>query len=241
MNATTTRVFTPHEQALLDKYRTCNVDYDGWSEFTIENFCTTARAFGFSLRAEDLQWSGFWSQGDGASFVFSPVTLYELLTAGDAVVLSGEYEQGDYGFLALYEAIDKLVGVEARLCSEGRAVAEGITLVARRTSTHYCHSGTVMVDAEVDIDEDTITSVPGLCARLFPVSDSEYWSIETTRKQLDDLISDIADTLYRALEAEYEHQTSDEVVWESILANEWLLLSENQPETDDEEDVREAA
>lgn len=44
--------------------------------------------------------------------------------------------------------------------------------------------------------------------------------VENVELVIDDLVNDLCGLLYKALRDEYEHLTSDEVVWESIVANE---------------------
>lgn len=51
---------------VLDKLRYINVDHDYWSESTIDDFKTELEDLGFS--DIEVSFSGFWSQGDGASF-----------------------------------------------------------------------------------------------------------------------------------------------------------------------------
>ena len=53
------------QREVLDKQRDINVDYD-WYEFIKEEFHSDLETLGFS--AITSQFSGFWSQGDGASF-----------------------------------------------------------------------------------------------------------------------------------------------------------------------------
>lgn len=54
------------KKKVLDNLRNINVDHDEWNDFLIEDFKTKLESLGFI----DIKvyWSGFWSQGDGASF-----------------------------------------------------------------------------------------------------------------------------------------------------------------------------
>ena len=52
---------------IVEKYSDINTDY-GWYTYNIENFCNEAENLGFEIDPDDVQFSGFWSQGDGASF-----------------------------------------------------------------------------------------------------------------------------------------------------------------------------
>ena len=52
-------------QHVLDKSRDWNVDA-GWAEFIIEQF--KEHISGYGIEPKCVNWSGFWSQGDGACF-----------------------------------------------------------------------------------------------------------------------------------------------------------------------------
>lgn len=63
------------EQALLDKYRDINVDFDDWYESVYVWFLEHCREVGVEVHTRNgsstafaITWSGFWSQGDGAAF-----------------------------------------------------------------------------------------------------------------------------------------------------------------------------
>lgn len=55
-------------QTILEKYSDINVNYEGWYDFTLEDFCDKVEKIGFEVTTDEIQFSGFWSQGDGASF-----------------------------------------------------------------------------------------------------------------------------------------------------------------------------
>lgn len=55
-------------EKILDKNRQVNVDYNGWWDGVYEGFCEKANSEGFMVTADNISFSGFWSQGDGASF-----------------------------------------------------------------------------------------------------------------------------------------------------------------------------
>lgn len=58
----------PEPQACLDKNRDCEVGIDDWWQFVYENKHDEWREIGLDVPTEAMQFSGFWSQGDGASF-----------------------------------------------------------------------------------------------------------------------------------------------------------------------------
>lgn len=60
-----TELSADQQKKVIDKQRDINIDHD-WSEWIIEEFTARLKRLGFyDIKT---QWSGFWSQGDGASF-----------------------------------------------------------------------------------------------------------------------------------------------------------------------------
>jgi hypothetical protein len=51
----------------LDNYRCWNIEFNWW-DATIEDFIEKMKEIGYGIRKEDVEFSGFSSQGDGASF-----------------------------------------------------------------------------------------------------------------------------------------------------------------------------
>lgn len=214
MNTQTT--YTAEQKALIEEYRDCNVDYGDWWDSTYDDFIEVAKAFGIDTRAECIEFSGFWSQGDGASFVFSYVSAGDILRAGMKVEAEKPYGDGPYEgyvaeFFALYQLIFDVFATTALTSPEGARIADNYNISAERTSYQYRHSVRVAVSHDYDDDD----------ANLFPELQLRLQGEGTLRKELDECIWRIANALYRTLEAEYNYLTSDEAVWETITANEW--------------------
>ena len=58
---------TPEQKKqFIDKHRDINVTYDGWWDGVYDEWCEKLKALGFS--DIEINFTGFWSQGDGASF-----------------------------------------------------------------------------------------------------------------------------------------------------------------------------
>ncbi|OGP52437.1 MAG: hypothetical protein A3K30_05445 [Deltaproteobacteria bacterium RBG_13_51_10] len=108
-------------QAVIDEYRDCNVDYEEWSESSIEDFKKKAENAGFDIRTRTeegfkgktyqkpaIYWSGFSSQGDGASFEadidlnkYIRAHAEDLIKAGIDIftlrkIINNEPSQGDW-------------------------------------------------------------------------------------------------------------------------------------------------
>jgi len=55
-------------EKIIQNHWDINVDYSDWHNQIIENFIETADSLGFGIDFSDIQYTGFNSQGDGASF-----------------------------------------------------------------------------------------------------------------------------------------------------------------------------
>lgn len=185
-------VASSQRTALLDKYRYINVEFDNWWDCVEADFVEDMKKIG--VHVDKLHFSGFCSQGDGACFIGS---------LSNALTYLDHHHQGQFSMLR-------------KLLEHGGDV--------RAYSTHrgnYYHSNSVTVSVETD----------------------EFWQVLTAKSELqevviqrwdnllgvelvgfENVISDqwrtYMDDVYRKLEAEYDHLTSDEAVWETLEANE---------------------
>ena len=65
-----TTVQTYTREQLLEKYHDVNVDHGSdWHEHVLEHQQELFKAAGWIVELEDMRFCGFWSQGDGASFI----------------------------------------------------------------------------------------------------------------------------------------------------------------------------
>ena len=179
-------------------------DYDTlWAESVIEDAQTIANLMGitFDQRAYKttvggstvtkpmVSWSGFSSQGDGASFDGSYT-----------------YKKGSVKAVKAYAPRDmKLHRIVAGLFEVQKK--HGYRLRAKsKVRGNYCHSG--CMDIEVWDNKD------------------EYIDLEGA--VVIELLRDFANWIYRQLEAEYEHETSDEQVDENIRANGYTFTKDGR-------------
>lgn len=65
---------------IIEKNSYINVNFDGWYDLIFKAFCNSASLLGFNIKEEDILFSGFYSQGDGASFTGS-VDILDYLKA----------------------------------------------------------------------------------------------------------------------------------------------------------------
>jgi hypothetical protein len=180
---------------LIDKYRDINVDHDWWVHVT-EQF--TEDMLDNGIEVERTYFSGFWSQGDGACFDGNFTGPEGVKTFMDKHFKSDEYP------------------TIRRLLSLGGSVILNV-----RHSGRYYHENSIRSSLGMDKVSDF----------LYLPTDFHHHIAQTLDDMLDNEASDFEDDcvkhfqtymreLYKLLEAEYDHQTSDEAVWESIVANE---------------------
>lgn len=190
------------KEQLIEKYRDINVDGDWWHEDVYSWFEERCDEQGVSIarlnknNARDISWSGFWSQGDGASFG-GKIEDY-------AKALGGRLN--DYPILNKY--ITELNGY-----------------ISCNWNTNYRYNGIANFSINVeDIDAYLDSDHPF----------GELWreqmntELDAVECHLLDLVEDLCSLLYKSLEDEYEALTSDEAVWETIVANDLDKLEEEQ-------------
>ena len=188
--------FTEAQQALIDRYRDINTDHEWW-ECTYECFKERMEAIG--IEVDQMYFSGFWSQGDGACF---------------------EGQVSNWGLFLKSLGITNGVLVE---------FARDHWAFSVKHRGHYYHENCTVFDADMpnpdgEDDEwfieqyspykvDDFRSV----AWLAVLKEFDFSSMEKTFR---DAFKDHMRQLYKDLEAEYDDLTSDEAVWDSIVANE---------------------
>ena len=177
--------------------------HDDWYDFVYEDFEIICRIVGVTLATTPVRlygggtrdklqiwWTGFWNQGDGASF--SGRYSY----AGGAVRAIRAHAPKD---AELHRIADELQTIQKRNFWQLHASV--------RQSGRYCHEYTMAIEVE----RDSPTWQP-------PTDGAEDAVIEALR--------DLARWLYRQLQSEYEHQTSDETVDEILSVNAWSFTAD---------------
>lgn len=107
-------------EKILEKYREINTEYN-WYDCVIEDFCQNVENFGFNVEPKNVHFTGFWSQGDGASFT------------GDIDVLE---------YLKHEKKLTKYRNVVRKINDD--KIAQYADIV--RTSSRYSHEKTCGVD-----------------------------------------------------------------------------------------------
>ena len=177
--------------------------HDEWYDFVYEDFETICRIIGVTLGMTPVRlygggirdkpqvfFSGFWNQGDSASFA----GRYSY-ARGAAKAIRAHAPKDE----ELHRIADELQAVQRRNFHQLHADI--------RQRGRYCHEYTMAIEVE----RDSPTWQP-------PTDDAEDAVTEAMR--------DLARWLYRQLRSEYEHQTSDDAVDESVGINEWTFTAD---------------
>jgi len=217
--------FTEHQKKLIEAHREHATDYHWWNE-TYDDFIAVARAFGIRTERDMISFSGFWSQGDGASFETANFTLDEILSEGIKTLETGEFggdpdkwEGYTKEFYLLYKLVFDKIGHHCLLHPEGRQVAESYGRRIYRNGP-YSHEHTMRID---DSTFSAWTAEDDLALAMCVGLDLDGFDDELLR-----YLRDCAKELYRALEDQYDSMTDDESVWEMIVSNGWDTAEEEE-------------
>jgi hypothetical protein len=188
---------------LLEKYRYINVDHDDWWDCTYDTFKQDMEAVG--IQVNKMYFSGFWSQGDGACFE---------------------------GFVADWRLFLPAVGYDNGALID---FARHYWTFSVTHSGHYYHENCTHFDSDLpntdDTDEETYLTMFSpyqhgdfrakawvAVLKTFDYSKFEDEFTEVFKSHMRDL--------YRRLETDHDYLTSDEAVWDVIVANELDTTSE---------------
>jgi hypothetical protein len=191
---------TKYSEAFINEHRDFNVNHDWWDS-TYYDFQRICEILGIELDKGEPSFSGFWSQGDGASWA----GRYRAQSGWSPVVPTYDLAPAKIRGHAPHD--EELHSIADELCLLARIYGPVYAKVSR-SSSRYAHSNTMQIGEWEYQDEDIDT---------YDIDGDILDHIETT---LIDLFRDLADWLYKALENEHGYLTSDEAVIESLEANE---------------------
>lgn len=206
---------TEMNMELIDEHRYINVDADYWYEYIFDQYTQRLRRIGFE--AEDFQFSGFCSQGDGASFTGTVRNWARLLRA-----------MGGYSPLRAHYTLLKYL-------QEEHPAAQ-----LTRSNSRYSHENTVTFSLEAtcfgdiqrfDSGEQEYKAAINLIKELLGLGiddlqavayaiDLKKYDLDAIEHDVQDYLRGVMQELYCDLEREFDYLTSDEVVWDTIVANE---------------------
>lgn len=167
-------------EKIIEKNRYINIDYP-WYDDTINDFIEEMEKRGIDIEYKNVKFSGFYSQGDGASFICN---------------LSNTYI--DNWITANKEEFPKLSNMVGKDFIYGYVSKNGY-------ANHYCHEKTVNAHIETAIDDNEFTEEMEKLERLIETNLRSYMVELYNRleKGYDYLTSD--ESIIETLEAnEYE-------------------------------------
>jgi hypothetical protein len=181
---------TTYADDILDKYRYINVGHDWW-DFVEEQLRKDMRELGFSV--EHMHFSGFSWQGDGAQFTGY---MSSWKTFVEKVPTFAEVFPNTAIVILDGADADYVITSAGQYCHE-RGTGHNFTL-----NPHYCG--------------DPLSSEGMMRQCLVGKAEDEECDVE---EWLRVFFRDRMRKLYRDLEQEYDYLTSDEIVSESIKAD----------------------
>lgn len=147
----------------------------------------------------EISFSGFHSQGDGASFTAD----YD-----SSLINLDELKNHNTDLYSLMARNDSVFGVS------GLTSDNVITANVKRISHHYSHHNTLVID-DIEINGCEWGDID--CKK----TDAAFEAIENYLTSLKD---DICYIIYNSLEREYDYQTSDEYIAELLTINDYNFL-----------------
>ena len=178
---------------LIEKYRYFNVECGAWWDYTYDQFFE--RMLKQGIRVTDIYFSGFYSQGDGACF--------EGFIEDTKKFLATNFKPDEYPMIR-------------KLLEHG-----GDVKFRCQHSGHYYHENSVAFDIDNDIFGYVLPITTDFHDQIVLAWDEALsLEMEEFTKDSKEIFRRHMRDLYRELEQEYDHLTSDEAVWEAIEANE---------------------
>lgn len=206
----TPRVYTKKEEALIERHRDINVHWEDWHEGVRGQVKEELAAIGFDMT--EMYFSGFWSRGDGACFE-GTMSDWGKFCAGVPTFVEA------FPFLSEYAKAPPDVGPAYSIKHSGHYY--------HKHCTDHSYESELEYDLEQLEDEPTDPEAQMLHA-LWKKALSEECDVY---EWLEEFFKDKMRDLYKRLEQEHDYLTSDDVVWESIEANDL-----DKQDTLDEED-----
>lgn len=207
----------------IEKHRDDHVDPDWYSPIT-EGFKEDMDAIG--VETDDVSFTGFYSQGDGASFtgkVSDTDKFFELAT----VTIGGEtYPIGDAPSLPV--RISEIKGLKegiGEINDPFDSYAYDINF--NRNSHRYVHENTCETDVDIDWDEEDTLSEDGWFFYISRFGEADGVGLNFNTQVFFEALSGVIENwrvttckkLYRDLEEYWEDLNSDESIQDYIESN----------------------
>ncbi len=176
----------------IDKYRHINVDGIDWWEYTYNEFTESMEQVG--IEVDNMYFSGFWSQGDGACF--------DGRIADTKLFIDKHFTPTDYPMIR-------------KLLSSGGAIT-----FRCKHSGHYYHENCTSFDVDCDLFAYVMDKPTDFHEQVVERMDEQLdLEMDDFEKASVEIFKNHMRTLYRTLEKEYDYLVGDEAVTETIIAN----------------------
>lgn len=189
----------------IDKYRYINVDSNFIFDSIIDNFIEFMELLGIYVKKNEVYYSGFYSQGDGASFECYVDVIDFFKNNGNEHDIMNALKIESHPFCnndsKIMDIVDNLLDTYKKFPK--------LLIHINRYVGHYYHSETMYVDSYDYDDEDNNQ-----------ISNSD---IENASKEILSYLKEFAGILYKKLEDDYNYFTSDECVFETLVENEYMF------------------
>lgn len=196
------------QDSAIEKNSYILVEYDDWFEGVIDLFKEDMEELGIS--DIEVSFTGFHSQGDGASFTSSSIDTKEFMTKalgmGSTTLLDlGEDKKGD-------ELVDLVSDLRDLGFRYDKMDPDDLDFSFDRTSTQYSHYNTVTANLDmVNYPDDWDTEAENIADKFFREVEekAEEWRVDKSKE------------LYDLLNKEYDSLRSEEVVKDMLISNEY--------------------
>jgi len=203
------------EQAeAIEKNAYILVEYDEWFEDVIDLFKEDMEELGIS--DIEVSFTGFHSQGDGASFTSNRIDTKEFMTKALNMQSTTLLDLGDDTKKKndLTDLVDDLRELGFKY---DKMEADDLYFSFDRTSSHYSHENTVTASLELtDYPDDWEIETENIADKFF----------KEVEEKAEDWRKDQSKELYDLLNKEYDSLTSEEVVKDMLISNEYEFKSD---------------
>lgn len=185
----------------IEKHRDHDIGYDWW-DLIIENFEKNMDEIG--MGDVKCEFSGFYSQGDGASFTGKVVDNKKFL---ESIGINPFKSQ-------------KSIASKPREKFESAFIdfCDRIYITINRDSSRYFHANTISAEVELDSSDDELELDLGLGA-IITLSVQEL--CDGIRPEITKWAREKSNKLYRDLENHYEELISDESISKDLIDNDY--------------------
>lgn len=187
------------QAAINDERNNSSIDYEFSGEL---DYWQNGALSGTGFIIDEISFSGFYSQGDGASFI-------------------GYYDSAQIDLEKLkgfsLKAYELMARNDSVFGASGLTSDNVITADIKRTSRNYSHENTVSIE-NIEIN--------GIEWGDFDSDDDKHnKAFEAIENYLTELKNSLCYLIYSSLQSEYEHQNSDEYISEILVINEYYFTA----------------